>query len=318
MKWLRRLAVYALLRLATILGRMLPWEFGGRLFAVGGRMAAMVLPDARRRTLENLETAFGNEKPPAEISAIARDCFAHLGRTLFEVIKLPILTAAAREALVDVSGEEHVREALSAGRGMIFVGGHIGNWELMAAIFAGRGYPLHVVAAPSYDPRLDALMARTRRCYGIKTIIRGAGSQTARSILACLKKKEILVLLLDQDTRDVDGVFVSFFDSQAYTPAAAAVLALGHSVPAVIGSIWREAGGRHHIAFDPPVFAEGRTDDPAAIRRVTQLLTTHLETAIRRHPEQWVWMHNRWKRKPPDKKPAPAGPAQPHANASSG
>lgn len=300
MKSAVRLAVYLSLRLAMTAGGLLPWRFGGHLFAAAGRMAFYLSRRFRRRTLDHLRMALGREQSEHDLSAIGAECFSHLGRTLFEAIKLPKLSREEMARLVVIEGEEIVRSALAEGRGLIFVGGHLGNWELMAAVFASRGYALHVIAAPLYDPRLDGLTVRQRRRLGIETIVRSGGSEATRGILSCLKKREILVILLDQDTRTVDGVFVQFFGMPAYTPTAAAVLSLKHGVPIVSGSIWRDADARHHVAFDPamqPVAAG--SNDRALIYSITQELTSRIEAAVRRHPEQWVWMHRRWKRKPP-------------------
>jgi KDO2-lipid IV(A) lauroyltransferase len=193
---------------------------------------------------------------------------------------------------------------LAAGRGVIFVTGHIGNWELLAALVARRGYDACVVATPVYDERIDQRLVAARAVHGVETIRRGSAS-AARQLLSALRRNAVLGMLIDQDT-DVDGAFVPFFGRLAHTPIGAASLALRTDARVICGFLVREGTSRHRVVLDGPVELV-RTGDPdrdAAENtiRLTQLIERH----IRAHPDQWIWFHRRWKRRPDTASPLAA------------
>lgn len=295
-RMIRRAIVWAVAILQA-LASVLPWRLGVALGGWVGWMAFAALPGARRRALTHLAIAFPDGGGETYHRAIARRSFVNLGRSAFEVLMLSRRSHPPIERLCAVEGEDRLKAALALGRGVIFLTGHFGNWELMAALVTRRGYPASVVATPVYDPRLDRLLVDARARHGVHTISRGSPS-AARHLLSGLRRNAILGMLIDQDT-DVDGVFVPFFGRPAYTPAGPAALALKTGAAVIFGFILREGASRHRLILQGPIELI-RTGDPARdIRENTARFTREIERFIQSRPDHWVWMHNRWKRQPP-------------------
>jgi KDO2-lipid IV(A) lauroyltransferase len=172
------------------------------------------------------------------------------------------------------------------GRGVVFATAHLGNFELMAAWLASSGYPIHTIARKSYEPRITKLLDEKRRACGVSCVYRNEPGAAA-AMLRVLRRGEVLGLLMDQDTR-VPSVFVPFFGKSASTPKGAAALARATGAAAVVGTIHRTSRGNHVIDI-------ARQELPADEWRATALLTAALEGRIRRHPADWLWLHERWK-----------------------
>lgn len=280
--------------LAILLARILSWRGGIRLGRFLGIAAYYCIPRERRKTLKHLTLALGNRLSPQELHQTARACFAHLGMGFFELVNLPRLDRDRFSELIKIEGEENLSNAMKKGRGVIYIGGHIGNWELMAAVVARRGYPLKVIAAPVYDQRLDRLMSRYRSRFGIETIQRG-GVRSTRQILSGLRQGCMLAFLIDQNIQ-VEGTNVDFFGHPAYTPTGVASLALRSDIPVVMGYSHRLDDGRHQVVFQKALtlVRSGRSEED--IKANTAVFTKCLEEFILKRPEQWVWMHRRWEK----------------------
>jgi len=287
-RWRAR-AAHALLRaLAPPLGRLrLPAvQRVGRLF---GRLGWLFGRRDRRRALEHLALAFP-ERSAAERRALARAAFLHQGMNLAEDLHLSRRGCADVARTVDAEGWERVEALRAAGRGVLIVTGHCGNWELLAAAINCRGLGMRVVARALDEPELQDLLVAFRRRFGSETIER-ARPGAARELLRALREGA-LGMLIDQDTR-VEGVWVPFFGRPAYTPVGAAKVALRPDVAAVPAFIERRPDGTHLARFLPPL------DLPPDETEATALMTRVIEDQILRRPEQWVWMHRRWRRQPP-------------------
>jgi KDO2-lipid IV(A) lauroyltransferase len=187
---------------------------------------------------------------------------------------------------------------------VIFVTGHIGNWELLAALVARRGYDASVVATPVYDERLDQRLVAARAVHGVETIRRGSAS-AARQLLSSLRRNAVLGMLIDQDT-DVDGAFVPFFGRLAHTPVGAAALALRTDARVICGFLVREGASRHRLVLQGPVELVRTGDSDHDVVENTARLTEMIERHIRAHPDQWIWFHRRWKRRPDTASPRAA------------
>ena len=224
---------------------------------------------------------------------IEKKNFCNLGKGLIEILNLHRLKKDHVETLISVEGEEYLKAAEASGQGTILITGHIGNWELMAAALSIRGYRLHVIAAPLYDPRIDDLIIKLRERFNIETISRGSPS-SSRKILNVLRSKEILGLLIDQDTK-VDGVFVDFFNKKAHTPAGAAQLALRSGAATMMCFVTRLPGDRHRITIEKPMHLFKSGDRERDIETNTAMFTKRIEEHVKHYPEQWVWMHRRWR-----------------------
>jgi len=271
--------------------RPLPRLAAMRLGRAVGGICFRLLRKTRGRILTHLHLAYGREKSAAEIEQIARRTFEHFGVSAVELLKFhhdpPTFV---------VEGEEHLRAVVEAGRGGMLVTGHVGNWELMGAELVRRGWRLYVLARALRNGRMDAWLHRLRSGFGLETIQRGhpgAGWKIRRA----LREGGLIACLIDQDTK-VDGAFVDFFNRKAHTPTGAVRLALRSGAPLLTFFITRLPDGRHRITIDPPI-AMTRTANLADDLTVnTARLTAVIETQIRRAPEQWVWMHRRWKTRP--------------------
>lgn len=305
MKWSKRLVRNILLFFLKGIGaltRLLPWHLAVHLGGFLGTLAFYALPRERQRSLEGLRVAFGAEKSDGALSAIAKKNFCNLGKGLIEILNLKSLKRKQLETLILVEGEEYLKAAEAAGKGTILITGHIGNWELMAAALSIRGYRLHVIATPLYDPRIDELVIKLRAGFNIETISRGTPS-SSRKILHVLRSKEILGLLIDQDTK-VDGVFVNFFNKKAHTPAGAAQLALKSGAATLMCFVTRLPGDRHRITIEKPMRLVKSGDKSKDIEANTAMFTSRIEEHVKQFPDQWVWMHRRWKTKPEEGTPA--------------
>jgi Kdo2-lipid IVA lauroyltransferase/acyltransferase len=291
---LLRFFIWAMLISVRFLSRLMPWKLGLALGGGLGAAAFVLLRKERQRALEHLQQALGGEMSTEECRRIARESFRNLGRTFFEVINLDRLKREDLNRLVRFEGEASLKAAASLGRGVIFVTGHIGNWELLALAVAQR-YPLAVVAAPIYDPRVEEIIIGLRSAHGIETLIRSRPGYLRR-LIAMLRKGGVVGLLMDQDTI-TDGVFVPFFHRKAYTPTGPASLAFRTGASVVVGFIVREGPDRHRILIEGPLTLPRSGDDDRDVRDQTARFTKMIEAQIRRTPEQWIWMHRRWKRK---------------------
>ncbi len=299
MKWSKRVSrslLFSLLKFVGFFIRFLPWRLGVHFGGSLGTIAFYLLRRERKRSLESLQVAFGFEKSKQELLRIARRNFKNLGKGLIEILNLQYLTSDQIKSLILLEGEEYLKEAATAGNGTILVSGHIGNWELLAAGLCIRGYKVHAIAAPLFDPRIDEWIVRLRSKFNIETISRGSPS-SSRKILNVLRKKEILGLLIDQDTK-VEGVFVNFFNKQAYTPSGAAQLALRSGSTTMLTFVTRLPGDRHRITIHKPINLIKSGNRDTDIQSNTALFTACIEEHVKQYPDQWVWMHRRWKTKP--------------------
>lgn len=279
-----------------LVGR-LPPGLARWLGSVIGGLGYLIAAGERRKSLKSLAIAFP-DLDDAERRRIARRCFSGLGRSAAEVCGLHRLDLMS-SVEIDEPTRVQIDSALGRGRGLIWVTAHLGNWELLAAGLAARGYDVRPVATPSYDPRFTALIDRWRRERGVRTLWRDRGD-LAEGISRALAEGAILGLLIDQDTR-TKGVFVPFFGRQAWTPVGAAELARRTGAPAVAGFVRRRPGGGHRIETTEIELA--REGDPAEVdRRNTAAFTAAIEAAVRARPADWVWMHQRWRTRPGEKR----------------
>jgi KDO2-lipid IV(A) lauroyltransferase len=293
-KRLKRFLRYLLVRAALALVHPMPLGVARWLGVRFGTLAFLVAGGERRKALKSLGQAFP-EKTEAERLALARACFRHLGAAMFEMGCTAALDKELK-ALVAWPREDRgvLEAALGRGKGVVFVSGHVGNWELLARRVASEGFPCQSIAKETTDPRLTALVERFRARGGVRSIWRGQEG-AARHMLRALKNGEILGLLIDQDT-NVQSFFVPFFGELAATPRAAADLAIRTGAAVVVGFCQREGKG-YRLSMEEVPLPAGQDREAAALA-LTVALSQRIEAAIRRAPEQWVWMHQRWKTRP--------------------
>ena len=251
----------------------------------------------RNKTIANLRKVYGTEKTEKEIYQMGKQVFGDLGRNMADAFMLSRFNSQNIDHYVKIKGLENLDQALSQKRGVIALTGHIGNWELLGAYLSMKGYPVSVVGAPIYDPRLDELVVKNRVHSGMHYIPRG---NATREIIRVLRRNEIVGILIDQDTRRVDGVFVDFLGFKAYTPVGPVVLAMKTNSLIVPMAIHMDKKGFHHIEILKPLKLRFSRDSVQDRVYNTRLCNDVLSYFIRKHPTQWVWMHERWKTKPED------------------
>ena len=233
---------------ARILPRCLTMWWGGIL----GKLAYHFVSHERQKAEKHLAIAFP-EKSEKERSAIAKKCFAHWGRMLFLLVSLPKKNIARTLKVKNIE-ELDILKKHSAGKGIIIVSGHIGNWEALAALVSQGGYPLHVVAREIYYKRYDNLITNWRHRYGSKVIYQTA---SPRSVLRVLRNNEVLGIMADQDVKSIDGIFVKFFGKEAHTTTAPAAFAMGSGAPIVPLFIVYEGDGFRFVSYDPIFVPDG-------------------------------------------------------------
>ncbi len=294
----RSLRVWAI-RAGLWLGGVLPFRAAWALGTLLGRLAWWLGGHDRELVLRHLAFALP-ELPEEERVRIARGVFLHLGHGAAEVAQAGRLDRRL-ESYVEYAGdaEERLRAAKEAGRGIMVVTGHLGSWELLARRMARSGLAPVVIAARSWDRRLDAMVQGFRAAGGVRTLFRedpGGG----RALLRAMRDGEGMGVLIDQDTK-VQSFFVPFFGHPAATPRAPADLALRFGCPMFVAWSRRRGDrpGDGYVLELEPVPYDTTADPEAEAERITAHCTARLEAAIRKAPSEWVWMHRRWKTKPP-------------------
>ncbi|MDE2845128.1 MAG: lysophospholipid acyltransferase family protein [Gemmatimonadota bacterium] len=278
-------AVCAIIGLMNALPRQLALSVGGWI----GGLAYLAARGPRRLALSNLTLAYGEAQSHGQIRRLGRTVFRELGRNVVDVARLPRVTEENVDGLVRADGLSHLESAYGEGKGVVAVSAHLGNFELMGAFLALKGYAVTVVAAPLYDARLDALLRENRVRSGLEVVSR---DRATTAILRALRKGHVVGLLVDQDTRGA-GIAVPFFGHPARTPTGPAVLADRTGAPIVPMAIHRLPDDTHLVTVRPPIRPTGRTRED--VETTTRAYTGELERFIRKAPEQWVWMHDRWK-----------------------
>ena len=265
----------------------------------------------RRVAERNVSAAFPT-RTPAERGAIVRGAFTHFGRLLFELLKFSTLSDAQMLARVEFEGEERVRSAYAQGKGVLFVTGHFGYWELQALVHGLKLQPMAVMARALDNPYLHHLLEEMRTRTGNSVIYRQG---TLRRAMRVLQEGQGVGVLIDQHIQSRDAIHVDFFNRPASTTPIVAALAMRTGARIVPLFALPLGGGRYRMiyehAIEPP--PEG-TEDP--IHELTQRCTDVLEMYVRRHPDLWLWMHRRWRNEStnaapdPERSMFPAGAAE--------
>lgn len=289
--WLLFRLITSLISFLNFLPRSTAIFLGGSL----GRLAYLIIRDAKKRTITNLSRAFGKRFDKKELRRLGSRVFANLGKNVADAVRLGKMSWEDVENITEIEGLEHFDAAYKTGKGVIGVTGHIGNFELIAAYFSLRGYRMSVVGRELYDPRLDRLLVRNRESVGLENIPTSRG---VKPIMRALKAGRFLGVLADQDSTRVRGVFVNFFGRPARTPAGPGLLSYKTGSPIIPMAILREGKNRYKIVVKPRVQLGVSGDREQDLIDVTQEYTSVLESIIREHPAQWLWMHDRWKSKP--------------------
>ena len=267
----------------------LEWSDAQRVGRALGHLAWRLAGRDRRHALEHLALALP-ERSARQRQAIGRASFAHLGAMLGECLWLGGRGTVEIGRHLTIDGWQEVERARAARQPILVLTGHCGNWELLAAGLNARGLGMAVVARELDDPGQQEALLDFRARFGTRTIVRGSPG-AARDLLRTLRTGGALGMLIDQDTR-VEGVWVDFFGRPAWTPSGAADIALRFDAAVLPTFVARLADGSHRARIQPAL------ELPRDARAATQAMSARIEAQIRRVPEQWVWLHRRWRTQP--------------------
>ena len=289
-------AAWPFIKILGILPRPL-----ARTFAIALAQVVYLLHVRLRRVgMRNLALAFP-EKSEAERARILRGEFTSLGRQLAEVCQFPKYTRENVEQVVVYDGLENYKRAYARGKGVLFLTAHFGGWELSAFAHSLYGHWLHVVMRPMDNQYLDRLIQSYRTMHGNKTV---AKDNFVRGLLGAMKAGETVGILMDTNMTPPQGVFVDFFGIPACTASGLARIALRTDAAVVPGfTIWDDALGKYRLRFDPALELIRTNDMEADIVANTQMFTKVIEDYVRKYPEQWLWVHRRWKTRPEGQPP---------------
>jgi KDO2-lipid IV(A) lauroyltransferase len=270
------------------LARAVGITFGLTIYAVHGRL--------RRVGLRNLQLAFP-EMPLGERRRLLRGEFISLGRQLAEVCLFPRYTRENVSQVIVYEGFENFERAQARGKGVLFLTGHIGAWELSAFAHSLHGHPLSIVMRSLDNPYVDGLLQRYRTMHGNRTVDK---DDFVRGLLSAMRAGETVGILMDTNMTPPQGVFVDFFGIPAFTASGLARIALRTDAAVVPGfTVWDPKLRKYILHFEPAVELIRSDDNEADIVANTAKFTQVIEEIIRRYPDQWLWVHRRWKTRPP-------------------
>lgn len=253
-------------------------------------------PRLRRVGMRNLQLAFP-EKPLAERERILKGVYLSLGRLLSEVPKFPDYKLETVDRIAIYDGLENFLAARDRGKGVLFMTAHFGGWEIGSFVHSMHGHHLNIVVRDLDNPLLDRWVHHLRTLHGNKTYDK---DKYARGLLAAMKHGETVGALMDTNMTPPQGLFVNYFGHSACTAGGIARVAMrtGAAVlPAF--TIWDESIGKYRIRFEPAIPTVCTGDDDADAVTNTQSYTAAIEKAVRANPDQWLWVHRRWKTRPP-------------------
>ncbi|MDD5225646.1 MAG: lysophospholipid acyltransferase family protein [Candidatus Omnitrophica bacterium] len=292
-----RYPLYLLTRLAAGLLLVLPrsWALG---FANGvGYLGYGLVSRQRTKILENLKLAYGNTKSSVELETIGRGVMGHMLQTAVDFLRFAVLSRDQAASIVE-TGDAYsfCKDILQEGRGLIIMTAHLGNWELLAGSFCLQGFKGAVIGRRIYYEPYNQWIVGLRNAVSVRTIYQ---DEAVRQVHAELKSGGIVGILPDQDRDSVRGIFIDFFGRPAFTSVAPVKFSMSSGAPILPAFMVRMPGNRYKLLLGNlirPKIEDG--DRPASIRKYTEAWMKDFEDVIRRYPEQWGWMHDRWKTKP--------------------
>jgi Kdo2-lipid IVA lauroyltransferase/acyltransferase len=270
---------------------------------VAARLAAFLFrlqPTWRQVALFNLRLAFP-DSTESERRKVVRDMVRNLGWLAAEFAHLPHYTRQNIERVIILDNFENFADAERQGKGVLFLTGHMGAWELKPFAHAIYHRPLHFVVRPINNRRVDALVNHYRALSGNRPIEK---NQSARAILRVLRQGGVVGILADQNAALEDSVFVNFFGTPAATTTGIARMARHTGAPVVpVYSYWDASLRKYRLHYEPALSLVRTEDEDADIRNYTALFNKEIENYVRRFPDQWFWVHRRWKTRPAGEQP---------------
>ncbi len=287
-------AEYAVASTLVLLMEHLPLFLAKSISAATARLLDFAIPKLRQAAETNL--TFGlPELTPTQRRRLINGTFQSVGRMLLALARAPRITPANVNQLISYEGLEHYQAAKQSGKGILVATAHLGNWELSAYTHAFMTEPMHVMVRPLDNPLIDALVERRRALSGNHLIYK---KDAARNVLKALRANSAVGILIDQNAAASEGVFVNFFGKPACANAAFVKFAYHSEAKVIPGfAFWTEATQRYVLRFYPEIPMTGNVQED------TQRIHTFLEQVIRQYPDQWMWIHRRWKTRPAGEPP---------------
>ena len=293
--------VYLAVRILVCVIQALPYDTACRFARVLAWAVYKVNKRHRVVAAENLQKSFPGQYTDEQIDILVRRVYEHFCTILIEIMHMPRRFHLHNyKQFVVYRDPNRMLEVLLSGRPVLFVTGHFGNWEMAGYALAMFGFRSHAIARPLDNPYLDDYLRSFRERTGQKLLAKQGDFAQIEQVLA---GGGVLATLADQDAGP-RGLFVDFFGRPASTHKAVALLAIEHNVPMIVIGAYRQ-DGRYHICPVDVILPEDYAHDPDAVRAITQRFTTGLETIVREAPEQYFWLHRRWKHAPPVRKKKP-------------
>ena len=292
-----RYPLYLLTRLGAGLLLVLPRSWALALANGVGNLGYRLVSRQRTKILENLKLAYGDTKSSMELEAIGRRVIGHMLRTAVDLLRFATLSRDQTASFVE-AGDTYsfCKDILQEGRGLIIMTAHLGNWELLAGTFCLQGFKGAVIGRRIYYEPYNRWIVGLRSAVNVRTIYQ---DEAVRQVYKQLRAGDIVGILPDQDRDRVRSIFVDFFGRPAYTSVAPVKFAMASGAPILPAFMIRMPGNRYKLLLGklirPQIEAGDRT---ASIRKYTEAWMKDFEEVVRRYPEQWGWMHDRWKTKP--------------------
>lgn len=279
--------------IAFSLAQKLPRKAGLALFGSIGA-AAFLFPDReKRRTLTHLDFIFGKEWKKKQIKQCARNVYIQLGKNLFDSIYLAKLSKSDFDRIVLHDSLDSFTQAYNKGNGVIVITAHTGCFEMLLHFFAIHGFKSFAIGRKMFDPRLEKLVRQKRSGINIDYMDK---SENTRKVIRFLKEGKAFGVLIDQDT-NVEGIFAPFLGHSAYTPSGPVKIAMKTDIPVFVATTLRRKDNNHYVYIKKLDLTDSGNFENDLFENVQKANDIICET-IKKCPDQWVWMHRRWRRKP--------------------
>ncbi len=295
--------LYQLLRFLFWIAGLIPRKTLIKFFGRVGGLAAQFLTKERAIAKANLKLVYGKSKSEQEINKISKNIFKYLGMNWTDAIRYRRMNTVEQfREIIDVEGWEHFHAAFAKGKGVILLANHIGSFDIGGMYLYWEGYDSLVMGAPMHNKKLNKLLIGNREIQGGRFLTRGEDRTNTIKMMKELKANGSVLLLIDQDTNKAKSIFVDFLGFPAATPVGVTIMARKTGAVVLPMRIKMKEDYKHVLTFQPGIEVANTGEEEKDLIEGTQLLSDATGRFVLDAPEQWVWFHERWKRKPADYK----------------
>lgn len=288
--------IFVFLAILLTVARFMPRKLGLVLFGWLGKVFYLIPTVDQSRTTRHLELIYSKQWTTDKIRYTAKKVYFNIGKNIFDSIYLAYCTNQKYYQIVKADGFSYIQDCYNEGKGLIAINSHLGCYEMTVRYLARQGMKCLTIGQQLYDPRVDKLISALRQQNQVKYLHR---DKSGREILRFLKQGGALGTLLDQDT-NLEGVFAYFLGLPAHTPTAPIRLAMRNNIPITVVYSGRQPDNTHFIQFCKPLKLHNTGDFTKDLVLNTQMINDILCKGIKLYPQQWIWMHQRWRKKPED------------------